>query len=151
MEEGLNPRIKFIRMNTGEDVIAEIVKHKEDDEDLYVLINPLKILYTMNQSSGGVAIALMQWIFPRICDKQEFPVYSSDIITMCDPSEQMETYYWKTLNKFDDMGFDLATTNKRMMDQYDEDDEDNYEPTEEDLEEINEMLNEIRNGKRKLH
>jgi hypothetical protein len=149
-----SPMIKFIRMNTGEDIIAELVKHNQEDEECYVLINPLKILYSVSQSQGGVSIALMQWIFPRICDKQEFPVYSNDIITMCSPSKQMETYYWNVLNKFDDMGFVLAPSNRNAMEQMyedEDDDEDEVEPTEEELEYINKMLDEVRNGKRKLH
>ena len=148
-----SPTIRFIRMNTGEDIIAELVKHNLNDEEFYVLINPLKILYSVSQSHGGVSIALMQWIFPRICDKQEFPIYSADIITMCSPSKQMETYYWNVLNKFDDMGFVLAPSNRKAMEQMyeDEDEEDDVEPTEEELEYINKMLDEVRNGKRKLH
>lgn len=147
-----SPCVKFIRMNTGEDIIAELISHKNDDDEFYVLVNPLKIIYTISESHGGISIALMQWIFPRICDKQEFPVYSNDIITMSSPSKQMETYYWNVLNKFDNMGLLLAPTNKNAV-QYDteEDDEDEIEPTEEEMEYINKMLDEIKNGKRKLH
>ena len=57
-----SPTIKFIRMNTGEDIIAEIVKYSEDNEDIYVLVNPLKVLYTISKTHG-VSIALMQWVF----------------------------------------------------------------------------------------
>jgi hypothetical protein len=141
-----SPILKFIRMNTGEDIIAEITKQNDSDEEFFILINPMKILYSISQTHGGVSIALMQWIFPRICDKQEFPVYSSDIVTMCNPSEQMQTYYWNILNKLDGMG------NRNYMEDEDEDyEEDDVEPTEEELEYINKMINEIKTGKRKLH
>jgi hypothetical protein len=66
----------------------------------------------------------------------------------------METYYWNVLNKFDDMGFVLAPSNRNAMEQMYEDEDDNedeVEPTEEELEYINKMLDEVRNGKRKLH
>jgi len=144
------PTIKFIRMNTGEDIIAQIVKPDQDDEEYYVLINPLKILYTMSETQG-ISIALMQWIFPRICDSQEFPVYSNDIITMCSPSKQMQTYYWNVLNKFDDMGLVLAPTNRKYQEEEEEYEYDDIEPTEEELEYINKMLEDVKNGKRKLH
>lgn len=138
------PTIKFIRMNTGEDIIAEIVKYSEDNEDLYVLVNPLKVLYTISETHG-VSIALMQWVFPRICDKQEFPVYSNDIITMCSPSKQMTTYYWNVLNKF---SIPKLSKHEEEEDDYEFDD---VEPTDEELEYINKMLDEIKSGKRKLH
>jgi hypothetical protein len=151
------PLIKFIRLNTGEDIISEIVKYDQEDEDFYLLVNPLKIIYSISKSHGGISIALMQWIFPRICDKQEFTLYSNDIITMSNPSEQMETYYWNVLNKFDDMGFVLSPSGREQAPQYgsyddiEEDENDDIDPTEEELEYINKMLEEVKNGKRKLH
>ena len=150
--------IKFIRMSTGEDIISEIVKYNENNEEFYILINPLKVIYSVGQTHGGVSIALMQWIFPKICDKQEFPVYSNDIITICSPSKEMEKYYWNVLNKFDDMGFVLSPSGREQPQQYgsyddfeDDDFEDMMEPTEEELEYINKMLDEVKNGKRRLH
>jgi len=152
MKENPDIYIKFIRMNTGEDIISEISKlNLENDEESYIFINPLKIIYNINPMNGNAILALMQWIFSSICDKQEFRIYSNDIITMSDPSEQMMTYYLKTMDKFNDPRFDLITTNKKMIDQYEDEDEDEDDPTDEELEEINEMLNDIRNSKRKLH
>ena len=147
MEENLDTYIKFIRMNTGEDLISEISKlDLKNDGESYIFINPLRIIYNVNPKNGNAIVALMQWVFPRICDKQEFRIYSADIITMCDPSESMKKYYTKSLNSFDDL---ISNTNAKMIDQYDEEDED--DPTDEELEEIAEMLNEIKNKKRKLH
>ena len=146
MKENIDIYIKFIRMNTGEDVISEISKlNLENDEESYIFINPLKIIYNVNPMNGNAIVALMQWIFSSICDKQEFHIYSNDIITMCDPSEKMMTYYMKTMDEF----------NKKMIDQYEDEDEDEDENeddrTDEELEEIDEMLNEMKNSKRKLH
>lgn len=142
-----NPMVKFIRMNTGEDIIAEIVKCSEDNEDAYILVNPLKVLYTISETKG-VSIALMQWVFPRICDKQEFTIYSNDIITMCSPSKQMSIYYWNVLTKFTDIKIGSSSD----IDGYEDEDEyEDIDPTEEELEYINKMLDEIKSGKRKLH
>lgn len=88
--------ITFFRLVTGEDLIASSIKVKKDgfDDDHYILTNPLKVIYITNpQSKMKLNISLMQWIFERISDSQEFKIYKTDIITTAIPSISLSEYY----------------------------------------------------------
>ena len=46
------PNIKFIRLVTGEDVVSEV----QESENGLCLVNPLKIIYGVNQKTGYISI-----------------------------------------------------------------------------------------------
>jgi len=94
-------RVKFIRLKTGDDVIAEVVEVGEDDQIDYMLINPLKVVYVPSTSgSDYLQIAFMPWVFPSICIDQDFYISSDDILTIGDITEKMISYYWKNIDYF---------------------------------------------------
>jgi hypothetical protein len=97
----LENSVKFVRLNTGEDLVSEVSEVENDDNRYYVLHNPMKIIYQMNMKGGGLTISLMQWVFARICDDQDFIVYCNDVVTMNKPTDSLENYYWETVEHFD--------------------------------------------------
>lgn len=99
-ENDLDTDIKFIRLNTGEDIIAQIVETKEKNDLSFLLINPLKVVYTIGNNPMYLQISMMEWVFSRLCETQEFKVNSRDILTIAKPSDHMVTYYWDTLEAF---------------------------------------------------
>lgn len=104
----LENSVQFVRLNTGEDLVSEVSEIENDDNRYYILHNPMKIIYQMNVKGGGLTISLMQWVFARICEDQNFVVYSSDVVTMNKPTDSMESYYWETVEHFDTMKDSLA-------------------------------------------
>jgi hypothetical protein len=92
--------IKFIRLNTGEDLISEVIEVKEEDDTYYILRNPLKVLYVTSKTSS-LAISLMQWVFHRICEDQDFKMYPNDIIIMGKPTGNMLEYYLNSVDHFE--------------------------------------------------
>lgn len=104
----LENSVKFVRLNTGEDLVSEVSEIENDDNRYYVLHNPMKIIYQMNVKGGGLTISLMQWVFARICDDQDFIVYSNDVVTMNKPTDSLESYYWETVEHFDTVKESLA-------------------------------------------
>lgn len=102
--------VKFIRLSTGEDILADtlIVDETENDAPHIVMYHPLKVLYMMmtNGSDNGLpepynrlSLSLINWILPTLVDKQEFKVYESDILTMAVPSEDMLGHYYEYLEE----------------------------------------------------
>lgn len=99
-----NYDIKFIRLSTGEDLISELIEMKKEDEMYYVLRNPLKVLYLSSaKSSSSLSISLMQWVFHRICDDQNFMIYPTDIITIGNPTSSMLEYYVNSVDHFESL------------------------------------------------
>lgn len=99
-ENKIEENVKFIRLSTGEDIISQIIEVNENENQSFVLVNPLKILYTVGTNPGYIQISMMEWVFSRVCDDQEFTLNPSDIITIGTPSNHVMHYYWETLETF---------------------------------------------------
>jgi DsbC/DsbD-like thiol-disulfide interchange protein len=134
--------VKFVRLNTGEDLISDVSEIENDDNRYYVFHNPMKVVYQMNMKNGGLTVSLMQWVFLRICDEQNFVVYSSDVVTMNKPTDDMEDYYWQTVEHFKDM---KDTLSKKTSFDNDVKDESEY------INELEDLLQTFGSTNRKLH
>lgn len=93
--------VKFIRLSTGEDLVSQVLEVNTEDNQHYVLINPLKILYMTGNKPGILSISLMQWIFHRVCDVQEFTIYPTEVVTMAIPSSNLIEYYQDSVEQFE--------------------------------------------------
>ena len=100
----LEQSVKFIRMSTGEDLVSEVVEVKEEDNNYYILVNPLKILYMSGTTNPNVvSITLMQWVFHKVCENQEFTIYPNDVITMANANDSLVEYYNDSIEHFEKM------------------------------------------------
>ena len=63
----------------------------------------MKVVYLTGARPGILTISLMQWVFGRICDKQEFNISPKDVIFVNPASYSMEDYYWGTVDYFNKM------------------------------------------------
>lgn len=137
--EDETPTAKFLRLQTGEDIICELVEITNDDEMMYMIINPLKIVYVPSSKSGYVQVAMMPWVFPHVVDHQEFTLSPNDVIIMSDASEKLNTYYW---NNLDQLG---------VSDIENEEPEETVEETTEPEDHLQEVLNKITSMRRTYH
>lgn len=96
---GENPHAKLVRLKTGDDVICELVTTETNEESWYTLVNPLKVTYVPSEY-GYLQIAFMPWVFPKICDIQEFDVVEDDVLFIADVTEKMNGYYWENLHTY---------------------------------------------------
>ena len=94
--------VKFVRLTTGEDIIAEVLYFEDDEVKYYVLNNPFKVVYMTGNKPGILSISLMQWVFWRITNTQSFTVYPNDVITVADTTDSMEEYYWSSVEHFNE-------------------------------------------------
>ena len=139
----LENSVQFVRLNTGEDLVSEVSEIENDDNRYYILHNPMKIIYQMNVKGGGLTISLMQWVFARICEDQDFIVYSNDVVTMNKTTDSMESYYWETVEHFDGIKDSLAK--KTSFDN-------NVKDESEFMSELNELLSSFSTlNKKNLH
>ena len=100
MEKQENPIAKFIRLQNGDDIIAETVEIEDEDGILYMVYNPLKVMY-MDVGSGLLSVSFIPWVFPKICEHQEFTIHAQDVLLLSDVSAKMNDYYWNNLLTMD--------------------------------------------------
>ena len=154
------PNVMFIRLVTGEDLISEVSEYEEvssskdstDNQQYYILHNPMKVLYLQGVKSGFVSISLMQWVFGRVCQDQTFDISVSDILTTGYPSEKMHNYYWNAVALSVEKDDAYTNANNIMDDELDDelDEEGLLLDNDEALKMLREVLNSSdKNGPRK--
>ena len=98
------PLVKFIRLKTGDDIICEVVTTAIESEDKketwYTVINPLKVSYIKSELIGYLQISFIPWVFPKICDFQEFTIRDEDVLFITEVAEKMNNYYWENLHTY---------------------------------------------------
>ena len=100
MTDSDQPYAKFMRLQNGDDIIAEVVETEDEDGILYTLFHPLKVVYMPSESVGYLSVAFMPWVFPRICDQQEFVIHAEDVLMVADVAEKMNIYYWENVDLY---------------------------------------------------
>jgi len=134
--------IKFVRLITGEDLISEVFTEDSEKFQKVYLINPLKIVYSFGKKST-LSISLYNWVIPEILEDNVFQIKINDILLMKEVSSDMEEYYQTTLEYLET----YTHFKKNMMNDYPEDED--FEESEYSY--IKEMIEEMKNGKRKMH
>jgi hypothetical protein len=89
---------KFLRLQNGDDIIAETIEYEDDKGIMYMVVNPLKVVYVESQYEGYLSISFMPWVFSKIVDHQEFMIHADDVLLISDVSEKMNIYYWENFN-----------------------------------------------------
>ena len=130
--------IRFIRLNTGEDLIAQV---NDVSNGRIFMSNPLKVLYTPSLNTGYLSISLMQWIFTRISSKQDFDMDISHIIVMVEPDIKLQEHYKESVSTFVNT---IEVTNE-------DDTEFGSVDENEGLEMLKNLLGKIKDNKGKLH
>lgn len=100
-------QVRFFRLNNGEDIIAYSYHVPKDDveQGYYIVNDPMKIVY-MTASRGMkpyMSISLMQWVFSRISEKQEFRLEDKDVLFTVEPAVGLTDYYYETVEHFIEM------------------------------------------------
>lgn len=129
--------VKFVRLNNGDDIIAQIVEVGDDEQIDYMVFNPLKVVYmSSDRGPAYLQVAFIPWVFTRICEEQEFLIHAEDVVIMANVTPMMSDYYWNNM--------DLFTAIKE------EHVEEEIEP-ESQLTELETIIEAIKNTKRTFH
>jgi hypothetical protein len=90
MEQTTNNNIKIVRLQSGEDVIADYIE-KEDGETA-ILDNPMHLVFK-RVSSGQTILLMMPWLPIEIIKNNHALIYTADILTIIDPKDDLIEYY----------------------------------------------------------
>jgi len=132
MELTPNNNIKIVRLQSGEDIMADIIEDEENDT--IFLDNPMHIIFK-RIPTGQTVMMMMPWLPIEIIKENSAIVYSSDILTIIEPKEDLVDYY----------GTVVIEAQQRMEEKRDfsnEEEDDEYDEEEIDEEELFEILNE---------
>lgn len=147
--------IRIVRLQSGEDIIAEYEEKAE--EGLVFLSNPMTLLF--KRLPTGKAIMLMSpWLPIELVEQNNTWLYSQDILAVMQPKESLVSYYGKSIK---DLQIEMIQSSREIeesLNNYDENhsfdfgdegDYDEEEPTEEEIQELTELRQDIK--KRLLH
>lgn len=134
---------KFVRLKNGEDIVTQLIEVSEGELSFFTFINPLKVLYLQSEKTGNLQLAFIPWVFPKVCELQEFDINPEDIMFVSNASTKMNKYYWDNLDHY-----------LSMYEGTDHVPETAHEETQEEAnpeESIRELIEALQNSKRTYH
>jgi hypothetical protein len=147
--------IKIVRLQSGEDIIADY--EEKEEEGIVFLNNPMNLLF--KRLPTGKAIMLMSpWLPIELVEQNSTWIYSQDILAVMQPKTSLVGYYGKSvkdleiemlqsLQEIEDSLNDYE--NQQQFDFLDGDESDYAEETDAEVQEMEELRMDIK--KRLLH
>lgn len=141
-------KVKLIRMQTGEDIMASMFE--QEDSGQIQINDPMRIVFR-RLPTGQTVMMMMPWLPVELIKENIAMIYSTDIITVVEPKESMIRYYDKLVERtITDMLESDGMIERLLEEQEEEDEEEESEVTQEKMmEELLASVQEVRN--KKLH
>ena len=146
METTTNNNIKIVRLQSGEDIIADM--YQDEENGTVMLDNPMHIIFK-RIPSGQTVMMMSPWLPIELIKENHALVYDSDILTIIEPKDNLIEYYGNiVLHAIERME---NASNNPFEEEDDEDEFDEFGEKEEELssEEVFELLKEKK--KNQLH
>ena len=128
-----NLNVKIIRLVTGEDVLADFI---EDSSDGTVLLsNPMSLIFK-RMSSGQNAMHMSPWLPIELIEENIAQIHSADILTVVNPRNELVDHYNTVVD---------SEQNRLIL----QDEQIKYALNrlrEEELEEIEEIMEQVKNN-----
>lgn len=137
MQPTPNNNIKIVRLQSGEDIIADTIMDEENDTVL--LDNPMHVIFK-RVPTGQTVMMMAPWLPLEIIKENNAVIYASDILTIIDPKEEVVEYYGNVV-----VEAQHRMENSHRLGSLDDEEEDEDE-SELDEEELFELMRERRKG-----
>ena len=141
MQQTTNNNIKIVRLQSGEDVMADY--HADEENGTVLLDNPMHIIFK-RISSGQTVMMMMPWLPIELIKENNAVIYDSDILTIIEPKDDLINYYGQIVMSAQEK----MENETNIFGEEDEDDEGEIQE-EFDAEDFFEMMKEKK--KNKLH
>jgi len=145
MEQTTNNNIKIVRLQSGEDIMADVMEN--DENELIVLDNPMHIIFK-RMPTGQTVMMMMPWLPIEIIKENNATIYGTDILTVIEPKEDLIEYYDKAVLEAQEIMEKKKIRGINDDDFLDEEDEDDDEE-ELQVEDIIDLMREKKN--KRLH
>ena len=127
----MNSGVKIVRLQSGEDVIATIMEDHESE--LVMLDNPMHLIF--KRTPQGTVMMMFPWLPIELISDNIATIYSSDILTMLNPKDNLVEYYDRMIEHELIKGAKANTLNlnlREALDELDEEIEEDWTYDEED-------------------
>ena len=141
MEQTTNNNIKIVRLQSGEDIMADVMEN--DENELIVLDNPMHIIFK-RMPTGQTVMMMMPWLPIEIIKENNATIYGTDILTVIEPKDDLIEYYGKAVLEAQEIMEKKKIRGINDDDFYDEEDEDDDEE-ELQVEDIIDLMREKKN------
>ena len=139
--------VKIIRLQSGEDVIADYQQIEGDESVL--LSNPMSLMFK-RMPTGRAVMLMSPWLPLELVEKNEAWLYESDILTVVQPKQQIIDYYSNSIKEVEEDMIASSMEDDYLRDISDEmDDEMSIEEEQQAMEELEELRKDVK--KRLLH
>jgi len=139
--------IKIIRLQSGEDVIADYSQMEGDSSVL--LTNPMTLMFK-RMPTGRAVMLMSPWLPLELVEKNEAWLYESNILTIIQPKLQIIDYYCNTVKEVQEDMLQNEMHGEGLTDISDQyDDEMSEEEEIQAMEELDELRQDVK--KRLLH
>jgi hypothetical protein len=132
MEQTTNNTVRIVRLQSGEDIIAGMTEDNEGD--VVLLDNPMHLIF--KRTTQGTVMMMMPWLPIELIKSNIATIYTSDILTVIEPKDDLVEYYGNVTHKTNLHAMEehehLGQRFKEMMDAEDEDDDEFFDIGEED-------------------
>ena len=143
MQATTNTNIKIVRLQSGEDIMADCI---EDTEQGTVLLeNPMHIIFK-RVPTGQTVMMMMPWLPIELIKENSAIIYDSDILTTIEPKDDLINYYGQIVISAQEK---MENSENIFGEEDDDDDEEEGIQEEIDPEALFELLKEKK--KNKLH
>jgi hypothetical protein len=139
--------IKIVRLQSGEDVIAD---YTQVDGDASVLLtNPMTLMFK-RMPTGRAVMLMSPWLPLELVEKNEAWLFEADILTIIQPKAQIIDYYNSTVKEVQEDMLQEEMHGEGLTDISDEyDDEMSEEEELQAMEELEELRKDVK--KKLLH
>ena len=139
--------IKIVRLQSGEDVIADYTQVEGDSSVL--LTNPMCLIFK-RMPTGRAVMLMSPWLPLELVEKNEAWLFEADILTIIQPKSQLIDYYTNTVKEVEEDMLQEEMHGQSLTDITDEfDDEMSEEEELQAMEELEELRKDVK--KRLLH
>lgn len=96
--------ITFMKLVTGEEIVAEVVDLVEGDDKMLLLNNPLKVVY--QQTPRGVPNTVVAR-FMVFGEARNVVINASSIVAVSEPRQSFINYYQSALKHYEELDVEL--------------------------------------------
>ena len=138
MQTTPNNNIKIVRLQSGEDIIADIIS--DDENETMLLDNPMQVIFK-RMPTGQTVMMMMPWLPIEIIKENNAVLYQEDILTVIEPREDLIDYYGNVVVEAQHR-MESSRRFNNLGDEEDDESEEEFDEEEIDPEELFELLKE---------
>lgn len=145
MTEELKVEVKFIRLNTGEDIIGSCVF--DDTESVLIVDRPMKVVVQRGVDYGKAMLLMMPWLPLEVIDDNAAILDYDSILTTISPKQSFVEFYYESITKYEQIieenkNDEFFFDDEPYLDGEEDDDESVEEFTDEEIDQMNEVIKE---------